>query len=64
MTQAVATQPDVVTLSPEDEAALDQTTADLTDLTPEVIQAAERRQRRAYDIARRVLDGSLDPLSA
>lgn len=50
-------------LSPDD-AALDRTTVDFSDIPAEVQEAAGRRRAHAYEVARRVLEGSLDPLSA
>lgn len=51
-------------LSPEDDAALDLASRDVSDIPEEVQAAASRRRQRAYEVARRVLEGSLDPLSA
>lgn len=51
-------------LSPEDNIALAMRAADLSDVPHEAIAAAMRRQQRAYERARRVVSGDLDPLSA
>jgi uncharacterized membrane protein len=51
-------------LSAEDACALRQTARDVSDLDPRTIQRAQAGFRHAYDIAQRVSDGSLDPLSA
>lgn len=64
MTQPLALTNGAATLSPEDDAALDRTAEDLCDIPAEAQEAASRRRAHAYEVARRVPEGSLDPLSA
>jgi hypothetical protein len=51
-------------LSPEDASALRQTAHDLSDLDPQTVARARDGFRHAYEVAQRVSDGTLDPLSA
>lgn len=64
MTQQRSTPNGAASLSPEDDAALDRTAVDLSDIPREAQEAASRRRAHAYEVARRILEGSLDPLSA
>lgn len=51
-------------LTPEDRTALRATYRDISDLDPATVTRAHEGFRRAYDVAQRVVDGNLDPLSA
>lgn len=64
MTQPYTTPDGATSLSPEDDAGLDRTAVDLSDIPTEAQEAAGRRRAHAYEVARRILEGSLDPLSA
>jgi hypothetical protein len=50
-------------LCPEDLDALRRSTLDVTDVPPPLQGQTEVRFNRAYRIAGRLLDGSLDPLA-
>jgi hypothetical protein len=51
-------------LTPEDLAALSRSASDLSDFDPRALATAEAGLRYAYRVARRVSEGTLDPLSA
>lgn len=53
-----------VGLSAEDANALRRTAYDVSDIDPRTVERAQAGFRHAYDIARRVSEGKLDPLSA
>jgi hypothetical protein len=54
----------VAQLSEQDLAALKDSYRNLDDLDPRTVQQAQAGFRHAYAIAQRVVDGSIDPLSA
>lgn len=51
-------------LSTEDVNALRRTTSDISDLDPRTVERVWAGFRHAYDVAQRVSEGTLDPLSA
>lgn len=51
-------------LSDEDIKALRRTAYDISDIDPRTVQRVQAGFRHAYDVARRVSEGKLDPLSA
>lgn len=53
-----------VSLSDEDVKALRRTAYDVSDIDPRTVERAQAGFRHAYDVARRVSEGKLDPLSA
>jgi hypothetical protein len=50
-------------LSPEDVNALRRTARDLSDIDPQTIARAQAGFRHAYEVAQRICEGTLDPLS-
>ena len=51
-------------LSPEDVAALKAMNGDLSDLDEATLTRAHQGFRHAYEVAERIMNGTLDPLSA
>jgi hypothetical protein len=51
-------------LTQEDANALRRTAQDVSDLDPRTLARAQASFRHAYEVARRVSSGTLDPLSA
>jgi uncharacterized membrane protein len=53
-----------IALSQEDANALRRMARDVSDLDPRTLERAQASFRHAYEVARRVSSGTLDPLSA
>jgi hypothetical protein len=50
-------------LSPEDAQALSKSARDISDLDQRSLNRAQAGFERAYDVARRVTEGNIDPFS-
>jgi hypothetical protein len=50
-------------LSDEDRLALKRTASDLSDIDPATLERAREGFRNAYEVAQKVVDGLIDPLS-
>jgi hypothetical protein len=61
---AATPPPRGIPLSTTDLQALRRTTSDLSDLDPRTLDRAHAGFRHAYTTARRITDGTLDPLTA